>query len=61
MLKYYFDLLMYQVEFWMIPQESNSRKNDPIMNVDGTPMMGAFDMNGNAYGFTSSASMFNTD
>jgi len=26
----------------------------PAFNVDGTPMMGAFDMNGNPYGIASS-------
>ena len=37
------------------PQQKN--RGLPAFNVDGTPMMGAFDMNGNPYGIA--PSMFN--
>ena len=60
MFKRFLDLLMYQVDFWT-PEEPSSGANYPVLNVDGTPMMGAFDMNGNPYGITSSSSMFNND
>lgn len=33
----------------------------PSFNIDGTPMIGMLDINGNPYGITSSTSMFDDD
>ena len=38
-------------------EPNHKNRGLPAFNVDGTPMMGAFDMNGNPYGIASS--MFN--
>ena len=35
--------------------------SEPAFNIDGTVMLGAFDMNGNAYGFTQSHDNFIDD
>lgn len=41
---------------WM----KNHGHDGPAFNIDGTPMMGAFDIHGNVYGMTSNNDMFSS-
>ena len=40
--------------WWSLGSGEDSSNSAPAFNVDGSPMLGAFDINGNAYGVSSS-------
>jgi len=56
---------LYESRFQNFPDEDSFYKKEehsPMFNIDGTPMNGSFDTNGNAYGVTEiSGSSFSSD
>jgi len=58
MFKHFIDLLIHQFDLLISGEHKaedegvNSGADHPTLNVDGTPMMGSIDMNGNTYGVT---------